>query len=232
MGALLGLLSSACVISVHDGGWGSDQDECFDEFGDCMDDAESQSEFAACESTLDACIDGGGSHGDEAEGDGDGDGPPADSGDGDGDVPPHTDSGSGSDSSSGPDAACFEIYATCIGDAETLQEVEACEVLFDHCANPGECPSCGCPQAELDACLDGFAGCLETVTCQADADACAAEFDACAAQFDFSECQAGYDEATLSACLDQHGLCVACADTPEQLAACTSAFDTCLNPTP
>lgn len=209
-GVLLGLLSTACVVTIHDGGWG-DPEACFDEYDDCMDDAENSSEYAACDKTLDACLEGG--YGDEAEDD----------------SPPRTDSGdTDSGDTDNPDPACFEIYATCIGEAETLQEVEACEALFDHCANPGECPDCGCPQAELDACLDGYGHCLAYANSEAEADACATEFDTCAAQFDFSQCQPGYDEAVLHACLDQHGLCVACADTPEQLAACSSAFDSCL----
>ncbi len=251
-GVLLGLMSSACVISIHDGSWGSDQEACFDAYGDCMDDAESPAQFEACDATLDNCLDG---YADEA-GDGDGDASSSSStsqGEGDGssstsqgegdssstssdsgDAPPHADTGDAPPHADTGDTeqACFEIYATCIGEAQTLQDVDACEVLFDQCVNPGQCesPGCGCPEAELGACLDCFAGCLENAGSEAEADACATDFDACAAQFDFSQCQPGYDEALLDACLDQHGLCVACADTPEQLLACKSTFDSCLAP--
>jgi hypothetical protein len=202
-GVLLGLMSTACVISIHDGndGWGSDQEECFDQYGECMDDAEEPSDFGACESQLDDCLDGfaddEAGDGDDApgtsgDGDGDGDGdddpPHADSdgddlpphaetdeseGEGEGDddpphadsasddAPPHaeTDEGEGegegeSDEGEGesegetsdPEPDCFEMLATCIGEAETLQDLEACALLFDHCIDPGSCDAdCGCP---------------------------------------------------------------------------------------
>jgi hypothetical protein len=144
-GVLLGLMSTACVVSIHDGGWG-DPEECYDEYGDCMDDADNSSEYDACEKTLDACLDAN-ANADEA-----GDDPTDTStGDGDGDdAPPHADADSDSDTTAGPDPVCFEIYATCVGVAETVQDVETCAALFDHCANPGECqnPDCGCSEPE------------------------------------------------------------------------------------
>jgi hypothetical protein len=209
-GVLLGLTSTACVISIHDDGddWGSDQEECFDEYGDCMDDADEPSEFDACESQLDVCLDG---YADDEAGDGDdgttGDGdadsgddapPHADSGDGDpphadsgDDQPPHADSGDDdpphaddttgdgdADSDEGDDYPpaddttgegdadsddgdsddgggdtgseidCFELFATCIGAAQNLLDIEICTAEFELCLDPGGChdPECGCPQ--------------------------------------------------------------------------------------
>jgi hypothetical protein len=150
-GILLGLMSTACVVTIHDGG--HDQEECFDEYGDCMDDAESASEFAACETELDVCLE---SFADDEAGDGDGDG---DSGDGDGDddsgddaPPPRADLGTGDDDTdtTGGDPDCFEQNAICIGEAQTVQDVDACKVLFDHCIDPDGCdaPDCNCPLPE------------------------------------------------------------------------------------
>src|SRR5690348_18219864 len=54
------------------------------------------------------------------------------------------------------------LFRSCIDGAETLEDVQACEALYDQCENPGECqlPGCGgCPAAELQACLDNFAEC-------------------------------------------------------------------------
>jgi hypothetical protein len=183
-GALLGLLSTACVISVHDhhDGHGNDFDECFDDFDDCLDDAEEPAEFDACESQLDACLD---QHGDDEAGDGDGDadgnpdadGAPSDSDDGnpgdsqgddedpphadtgDDEDPPHADTGddedppradTGDGDTSDPEPDCFEMLATCIDEAETLADVDACAAAFDHCIDPDPCgdPDCGCPQPQ------------------------------------------------------------------------------------
>lgn len=158
-GLLIGLLLSACEITIHDGAWGHDQEECYDEYGDCMDDAESPSEFAACESELDDCFDEFAD--DEADDGSEGvpgtsdDGDSEDSGDGDGDgdgddddVPPRADTYTDEDEgeTSDPEPDCFEQYATCIGDAQTVQEADVCEVLFDHCIDPDGCgdPDCGC----------------------------------------------------------------------------------------
>ncbi|NJK31695.1 MAG: hypothetical protein HC927_04360 [Deltaproteobacteria bacterium] len=237
LGVGLGLLGSACVLTIGDGHHGG-VDQCFDEYEDCMDDAWNSERIASCDKLLELCIeecdddDEQGQEGsaDEAGGEagrsaarrrgakGEDEGYPS-TGDGDGD-------------GDGPNPACFEIHATCVAEAETIQEIDACEALFDHCIDPGECqdPECepGCPQADLDACLDGYAGCLEYAASEAEVLECAAAFDGCAAMFDFSQCQPGYDEGLVDACLEQHGLCVACADTPEELAACKGVFDSCL----
>ena len=63
------------------------------------------------------------------------------------------------------DEACFEIHAECVAQAETIQDIEACEALFDNCIDPGPCESeeCepGCPQEALDACVASYAGCVD-----------------------------------------------------------------------
>ncbi len=246
LGIAAGLASTACVLTIGDDhGYGVDP--CFDEYGDCMDDADDPDEFLACEAALDSCLaaceddgyadeygEGDSSSTDAGDGDGDTDDPPrADTGyEDDTDNPPRADTGDGDGDTDGPDPACFEIHATCVADADTLQEIEACEALFDHCINPGECqdPECepSCPQDDLDACLDGYSGCLEGASSEAEVLECAAGFDACAAMFDFSLCQPGYDDGVVDACLEQHGLCVDCANTAEELAACKATFDTCV----
>ncbi len=133
-----------------------------------------------------------------------------DAGDGDGEVP----------------QACFDLHANCLGQAETLADVEACEALFDQCATPGECPMCGCPEGALEACLADYAGCAEAATSEAEVDACAAEFDVCTLEF-ADLCEVG-ENPNLDQCLAQHGLCVACAETDEQIEACKSVFDSCM----
>lgn len=157
----------------------------------------------------------------EEGGDGDGDGG---DGDGDGDT--------GDRDGDQPDPACFSIHATCVAEAETLQDIEACETLFDNCIDPGPCESdeCepGCPQAQLDECVSGYADCaVEALTAEQVLD-CAAEFDCCIAEFDVGLCLPNYDDDLLNECLDQHDLCIACADGAEEIAACKVAFDNCL----
>jgi hypothetical protein len=201
-GALLGLLlSSACVISIHDHHGDSGTEACIEEFEECIDDAEEPAEFDACEIVLEVCLDaheddddeddeagesddapgddGDDTVGDSGKDDGDGDAPP-DEGDAGDDDPPHADSdeqgdddpphaddgdeGEGDDDpphadtdepprddegdTSDPEPDCFETYADCIFAAQTLAEVEACTVAFEHCVDPGSCddPDCGCAQ--------------------------------------------------------------------------------------
>lgn len=228
---LLGLLAglaSACEITIGDDNWGGSIAECYDEYGDCMDDAEGPSEIAVCEALLDNCLEacdsehgGGDDTGDtdqpgDGDGDGDGGGGGDDGGDGDGD---------------GPDPACFEIHASCIDAAQTIQDVEACDALFDNCIDAGPCESCeepGCPQAELDACVSDYADCAEQATTAEDVLACGGMFDTCIAQFDVQLCLPNYDDELVLVCLEQHGLCVDCAETPEAIAACKTTFDNCL----
>ena len=294
LGAVAGL-ASACVISVGGDDWGGDPDECFDEYGDCMDDAESPAEIEACDVELDSCLDacgkgdddgqgwgetGGDGDPDSGDGDsddpdtgdsdgpdtgnsgdgdgdsGDGDSDTGDSGDGDGDYPgdgdgdedpPHSTTGGDGDGDENPphattggdgdgdgdgiDPACFDILAACVDAAETIQDIDACEALFDNCANPPPCEECeepGCPQAELDACVEDYGACADAADTNEEVLACEAGFDDCIGQFDVGLCLPNYDDDLVSVCLGQNHLCVACAEGPEGLAACQGAFENCL----
>jgi hypothetical protein len=237
---LLAGLASACVVTIGDD-WGDSIAECYDEFGDCMDDIDGPSEIAACEALLDNCLEAcdrehgaGDDTGDGSDhpgdGDDDSDSDTGQPGDGDGDPPQPAEDGGDGDGD-GPDPACFEIHAACIEAAQTIQDVEACNALFDNCVEPVPCDSCeepGCPQAELDACVSDYADCAEQATTAEDVLACEGMFDVCIGQFDVELCLPNYDDDLVTACLEQHGLCVACADSPEAIAACKSTFDNCL----
>ena len=124
------------------------------------------------------------------------------------------------------------IHATCVAEAQTIQDIEACEALFDNCIDPGpcegDCGEPGCPQDELDACVDDYADCAAAAMTAEEVLACEAGFDECIAGFDVSLCLPNYDDDLVLACLDQHDLCIACADTAEEIAACKGAFDNCL----
>jgi hypothetical protein len=250
-------LTTACVVSVHDG---NSSEACYEHYQDCLEDAWPFGAHAidACENLLDSCLEesgteGGdsdsadsGSQGDDADsGDGDsddGDPPRADEGDegeGDGDPEPDTDTETDTDSTTGdgdgdgPNPECFDLHAACVDAAQTIQDVEACEALFDNCIEPGPCeePGCeepGCPQAELDACVDAYAGCAAVAETEAEVLTCAADFDACIAQFDVSLCLPNYDDALVVECLEQHELCIACADDASEIDACKATFDNCL----
>lgn len=224
---LLAGLASACV-SIGHGWWGDDRQACFDRFDDCMDDVEKAADAVACEATLDACLaacdeqagDSGDDLGDDPTGDGDGDGISEEGGDDEGDDPPHAEEGGdegddpprddeggdGDGDGDGPDPACFAIHATCIAEAETLQDIEACESLFENCINPGPCESdeCepGCPQEQLDACVSDYADCAAEAITAEQVHACAADFDGCIAQFDVGLCLPNYDDDRLFECLD------------------------------
>jgi hypothetical protein len=244
-------LASACVVSVGDD-WDGSPEACYEHYEDCLDDAWPFGSDAidACQNLLDSCIedcgteggdpDTGGSSGgsgSSSEGDsgsadsgdgGDGDSGGADEG-GDGDPETGMETGVGD----GPDPACFQLHATCVAAAQTIQDIEACEALFDNCIDPGPCdePGCeepGCPQADLDACVDAYAGCAQAAETAADVLVCAGDFDACIAQFDVSLCLPSYDDGLVLECLTQHELCIACADDADEIEACKSTFDNCL----
>jgi hypothetical protein len=243
-------LTTACVVSV---GADDSPDACYEHYEDCLEEAWPFGSDAidACEHLLDSCLEdcgteGGNTGGDSADsGDGDDSGS-ADSGDGDGgdgdgdpdsepdpDPETETESTTGDGDGDGPNPECFDLHAACVGAAVTIQDVEACEALFDNCIDPGPCeePGCeepGCPQAELDACVDTYAACATAAETEVEVLGCASEFDVCIAQFDVSLCLPNYDDALVLECLDQHELCIACADDASEIDACKATFDNCL----
>jgi hypothetical protein len=263
-------LTTACVVSVHDGDWDGSPEACYEHYEDCLDDAWpfGAEAIGACETLLESCLEDCGTEGDDSgsgstgatggssDGDGGDSGDGGDAGDGDsegGDPPPRADEGgdgdgdpdtgtetetdtgtsSGDGDGDGPNPECFDLHAACVAAAETIQDIEACEALFDNCIDPGPCdePGCeepGCPQAELDACVDVYAGCAAAAETEVEVLACAAEFDACIAQFDVSLCLPNYDDALVLECLEQHELCIACADDASEIDACKVTFDNCL----
>lgn len=237
LGIATGLMT-ACVVSVGDD-WDGSPDACYEHYEDCLDEAWPFGSDAidACEKLLDSCLEDCGTEGGDSDADGSG-GDSADSGDGDEPDPdpdPETDTGSstGDGDGDGPNPECFDLHAACVGAAVTIQDVEACEALFDNCIDPGPCeePGCeepGCPQAELDACVDTYAACAAAAGTEVEVLACASEFDGCIAQFDVSLCLPNYDDALVLECLDQHELCIACADDASEIDACKATFDNCL----
>jgi hypothetical protein len=187
-----------------------------------------------------------GGDGDEStSGDGDGDGDESASGDGDGDESTSGDgdgdestSGDGDESTSGDgdgdgdgaiDPACFDIYSTCVSQATSLLEIDACEVLFEHCANP-ECSTCEpeCPGAGFEMCLDTYTQCVGAAMTGAEASLCEAEFDVCAEDHADPECTSTLDPDLLEECLDEHALCLDCLDDPAQAYACMATFEACV----
>lgn len=255
-GILLTLgLTTACVVSVHDGDWDGSPEACYEHYEDCLEEAWPFGDHAvdACEHLLDSCVENedtgteGGDSDDAADASGDsadsadgGDGDPSradEGGDGDGDPDPDTETDTGSSTGDGdgdgPNPECFDLHAACVAAAETIQDIEACEALFDNCIDPGPCdePGCeepGCPQAELDVCVDTYAGCASAAETEAEVLVCAAEFDVCIEQFDVSLCLPNYDDALVLECLEQHELCIACADDASEIDACKVTFDNCL----
>jgi hypothetical protein len=250
---ILGLsagLTTACVVSIGDD---SSPDACYEHYEDCLEDAWPFGAHAidACENLLDSCLEdcskdsdtSGSADSDDADADdsddgdsGDGDPPRAEEGgdgDGDPDTETDTDTGDGDGDGDGPNPECFDLHAACVDAAQTIQDVEACEALFDNCIDPGPCdePGCeepGCPQAELDACVDTYAGCAAAAETEVEVLDCATDFDACIAQFDVSLCLPNYDDALVLECLEQHELCTACADDASEIDACKATFDNCL----
>jgi hypothetical protein len=205
---------------------------CEDEYDQCMSEAQDGFDRDWCQFERDWCFeecpefDDGGGYGDDGGDDGygddgGGDDGGADDGGGTPDVPPDDDI----------PQVCFDLHQSCIEQAQSLQDVEACEALFEHCADPGECdhdcPNAGCPQLELDACLDEYSACTYEADTQSEVDACGSVFDACTAAFDTSECLPE-DDGRLDQCLEEHALCVKCGETPEHFEACKEVFDSCM----
>ena len=216
-------------------------DSCLEESGtegDGDDDGNSSSSDDGSNDDGNSGADDGASSSDDGGSSDDGDVPRADTGGDDGD--PTGDSGdtgetetTGDGDGDGPNPECFDLHAECVAAAETIQDIEACEALFDNCVDPGPCdePGCeepGCPQEDLDACVDAYAGCAATAETEDDVIDCAADFDSCIAQFDVSLCLPNYDDALVLECLEQHELCIACADDASEIDACKVTFDNCL----
>lgn len=211
--ALTGSLT-ACTMTIAGCGWAlwlHEDDElafCDDNYTDCMASAASEEDEQWCvaevESCYEACEAGWEAEAESVADEAD------DRAESDDEVP----------------QACFDLHANCIVQAETLADVEACEALFEQCSNPGECPSCGCPDGALEACLAEYAGCTEAASSEAEVDTCAAQFDACTEPF-ADLCEIG-ENPNLEVCLAQHGLCVACAEGDEQIATCQAVFDSCM----
>nr|MCH9685973.1 hypothetical protein [Deltaproteobacteria bacterium] len=130
-----------------------------------------------------------------------------------------------------PQAACFELNATCVAQATTIAEVDACQALFQQCLDAEPCDaSCDdpvCPDPAVQACLDIYGACAAVATDTPATDACAAGFDACVTGIDDSAC-VPHDPAKVDACLEQHALCTECIDGPEDLWVCQDVFDACL----
>lgn len=203
---------------------------CDEVYADCMASAWSEDDEAWCVAEVESCYeaceagwDEGSSVADEADA-------------GEADDAEGTSAAESSEGTTGADPGegdtdelpqvCLDLHANCIEQAQTLADVEACEALFDQCIDPGECPSCGCPEGALEGCLANYAACAEAAASEPEVDACAAEFDACTAPF-ADLCEVA-ENPNLDACLAQHELCVACAEGDEQIAACQTVFDSCL----
>jgi hypothetical protein len=214
--ALTGSLT-ACLVALAGCNWAlwlHEEDElafCDDNYADCMAYAVSDADEQWCVDEVESCYEAC-----EAGWEDDANDDQADEAD---------DQGDEGETDEIPQA-CFDLHANCIAGAETLADVEACEALFEQCANPGECPMCGCPEGELEACLADYSSCTEAASSEPEVDACAAEFDACTQPF-ADLCELG-ENPNLEACLAQHELCVACAEGDEQIAACKTVFDSCM----
>jgi hypothetical protein len=225
-GALAGALVS--LAGCHWLLWAEHEEDdfefCDDAYDDCLEWAVSAQDVQWCEDDVKSCYEaceGGWEEADEADEDDEGETADpggetttSETGDGDGD-----DAGD----------VCIDLFGNCIDGAESLEDVEACEALYDHCVNPGECPlpECGgCPTEALDACLDHYAECAALADTPEKIELCAASFDDCTAEF-ADEC-AVEANPNLGPCLDQHELCVACADDELQVAACQDVFASCM----
>ncbi len=247
LAGFLGLgLGSACTIIDHDGDCA---EACNESLFECLEDADGPGDLEACDASFDSCMEQGddgdwrGDHDDDEPGEGDDDGRSPtddagddgdgdDAGDGDGDdAGEPRDPGDGGDPVDGPQAACFELHATCVGLATTVADVEACQTLFEQCIEAEQCDdACGdpvCPDPEVTACLDIYGACAAQAQDTGALDACAAGFDACVGDVDDSAC-VPHDPATVDACLEQHALCTECIDGPQDLWLCQDVFDTCL----
>jgi hypothetical protein len=233
-GALAGSLFG--VAGCHWLAWPHDDDDfefCDDAYDDCRAWALTAEDLQWCEADVKSCYEAceGGweedadDDADAETGDenttgetGESDGGEAEGGDGDGDT---------GDGDTGDGDVCIELFGNCIETAETLQDVEACEALYDQCVNPGECPGCGgCPADELEACLDHYAECAALADTPEKVELCTASFDACTAPF--AQACAVEENPNLEPCLEQHALCVACADGEAQISACQDVFASCM----
>ena len=245
MAGLVGL-AGGCYTEIHYG-----DEACHEDYDACMDEADGPDAIEACEAEKESCLascgdwrgehddanDGAGSEDDDDAGDagdaGDSDGA-SDSGDasdsdGAGD-PGAGDSDDAGDSADAPDPACFEIHATCVAQATTIAEVDACEVLLDHCLAAEPCDdTCEpvCPDPGVSACLDVYEACADAADDAGAVQACAAGFDACVAGLDDSAC-VPQDPAVVEGCLEQHALCTSCVDDADDLWLCKQVFDACV----
>jgi hypothetical protein len=131
-------MATACVVSVGDD-WDGSPQACYEHYEDCLDDAWpfGDSAIDACENLLDSCIEdcsnedndsqaeGTSSSGDSGNSDDGDDGDDGDDDGGDGDPETGTDTESETGDGDGPDPACFDLHATCVAAAQTIQYVEA-----------------------------------------------------------------------------------------------------------
>lgn len=128
--------------------------------------------------------------------------------------------------------ACFELHVTCVQQAETVVDVEACEALFSQCASAdhceGTCPMV-CPDPALQQCLDAYVGCTQRSTTVQDEAVCAENFDGCAAGITDDRCLPIYDPSEMEPCLEQHALCVECIETAADLYVCRDVFQACVS---
>lgn len=254
--ALTGCLAGGLVslAGCHWLLWSHDEEEfefCDESYADCIDDAVSERDKQWCEDDVRLCYEAcEGQWEADAEDDAQADDADDDAEDGnddasdeasegnDDDEPPRTEESGESDEGEGEEdegegetgedpGVCIDLFSNCLDNAQTLQDVEACEVLFDHCVNPGECPDCGgCPVEALEACLANYESCASLADTPEKVEACGASFDECTAPFAY-ECQVE-ENPNLEPCLEQHELCVACAGDDEQLAACQTVFESCV----
>jgi hypothetical protein len=229
--ALTGCLAGGLVslAGCHWLLWSHDEDAfefCDEQYADCMERAVTERDRQWCENDVELCYEGCEGRW-EAEDDAAGEAETAEAeGDDEDDPPPRADEGETEETGEDP-GVCIDLFNNCLDTAETLQDVEACEALYDHCINPGVCPMCGgCPEGALEACLESYASCTSLADTPEKVEACGASFDDCTAPF-ADEC-AVEENPNLEPCLDQHDLCVACAETDEQLAACQTVFDSCM----
>jgi hypothetical protein len=208
-------LFGACTINVGDnviqGHDGRDDDEgvweqCYEQYDECLEEADGEMQpVKLCGEQLDACT------AEDAVTTGESD-------DADADAP--------------ATEICASLHQSCVAEADSLADTQACEALFDHCAHPGEChESCSqdCPEAALGQCLGDYAGCVAAAAKDYEVDACNVVFDGCVAEHGADACLPP-DDAHIDACLAEHALCTACADDDVELAACRDIFDACVSP--
>lgn len=216
-------LTSGCTIIVGESGGGhhdsSSWERCYEEYDDCLDDADGDKHAVeVCGAQLDVCD--GGQDGDGGVTDGGGDGQGGDGQDGDGqDDAPAVE-------------ICVSLHKTCIAGADSIEDTLACEALFDHCAHPEPCPNgCAevCPEDGLAACLTSYGACVAAASIDVQVDACNAGFDGCVDGLGAPACLPD-DDPLVDACLTEHALCTACAGGDDELATCNDIFDACIQP--